>query len=210
MFPFNQFYEFSAPEGSSCDFTTHQNLVSNSENVGRTDDQDRKIMHRDLERERRKQMASLLTNLRSLLPLEFIKGRRSRADLVNEAVRYIEHLKGKISELHIKRDALKRVYLDSLGYQNNESSSSCVVINPYSGGLEIVISCCFREEKLKLSGVMRVLLQQSTHVQSCASTKVNGRMFHTIQSKVDVSRRIDILELQRKLYQVCNFGSFET
>ncbi|XP_038877683.1 transcription factor bHLH118-like [Benincasa hispida] len=194
----------SLPEGSSSD-----NYLNTDRIQITTQNEERKIMHRDLERERRKQMASLLTNLRSLLPLEFIKGKRTRADIVDEAVNYIEHLRGKISELQVKRYAiLKRLNFESSSCDNqccnNLSSPSCVVIKPYSGGLEIVISNCIMEENFQLSGVMRVLFEQSIQIESCAATKVKERMLHTIQTKVDDSSRIDLHELQQKLYQVCN------
>ncbi|XP_022923000.1 transcription factor bHLH118-like [Cucurbita moschata] len=201
MFPFNhpshhhQPHQLSGCEGSS---------ELNPNKIESTHNEVRKIVHRDLERERRKQMLSLLTNLRSLLPLQLVEGRRTRADIVDEAVNYIEHFRGKISELHVKRDAIKGLHLDE---SSDLCPSSCVVIKPYSGGLEIVISI-FREQNLELSEVMRVLLEESIEITSCASTKVKEMMLHTIHTKVDDPTRIDVHELQQKLYRVCTFVSF--
>ncbi|KAL0548602.1 hypothetical protein IC582_013057 [Cucumis melo] len=192
----------SSQEGGSS-----ENLNTNNKIDETTQNEEKKIMHRDVERERRKQMASLLTNLRSLLPLEFIKGRRSRVDIVDEAVNYIEYLRGKINELHLKRDAIvKRLHLESSSSCNNDiPSTSCVVIKQYSGGLEIVISNgIISEQNFQLSGVMRVLIEQSIEIETCSSTKLNERMLHTIQTKVDDSTKIDLHELKQRLYQVCN------
>ena len=105
---------------------------------------------------------------------------------MDEAVNYIEHLRGKISELHVKRDAVKRDAIKGLHLADESSDlcpSSCIVIKPYSCGLEIVISI-FREQNLELSEVMKVLLEESIEITSCASTKVKERMLHTIQTKV--------------------------
>ncbi|KAL4025243.1 hypothetical protein IC575_013623 [Cucumis melo] len=192
----------SSQEGGSS-----ENLNTNNKIDETTQNEEKKIMHRDVERERRKQMASLLTNLRSLLPLEFIKGRRSRVDIVDEAVNYIEYLRGKINELHLKRDAIvKRLHLESSSSCNNDiPSTSCVVIKQYSGGLEIVISNgIISEQNFQLSGVMRVLIEQSIEIETCSSTKLNERMLYTIQTKVDDSTKIDLHELKQRLYQVCN------
>ncbi|XP_022984444.1 transcription factor bHLH118-like [Cucurbita maxima] len=201
MFPFNdpshhhQPHQLSGCEGSS---------ELNANKIESTHNEVRQIVHRDLERERRKQMGSLFTDLRSLLPLPLVEGRRTRADIVDEAVNYIEHLRGKISELQVKRDAIKGLHLDE---SSDLCPSSCVVIKPYSGGLEIMISI-FREQNLELSEVMRVLVEESIEIMSCASTKVKERMLHTIHTKVDDPKRIDVHELQQKLHQVCTSVSF--
>lgn len=92
-----------------------------------------------------------------------------------------------MNELHVKRDAIvKRLHLESSSSCNNDiPSTSCVVIKQYSGGLEIVISNgIISEQNFQLSGVMRVLIEQSIEIETCSSTKLNERMLHTIQTKV--------------------------
>nr|WKE35233.1 basic helix-loop-helix family protein [Rosa persica] len=97
-----------------------------------TDPDERKIMRRDNERQRRQVMAIRTASLRSLLPLELIKvidsksitmilarvlffdgdiqGKRSISEHINEAVNYIKQLKEKIQEMNAKKEELRRVY----------------------------------------------------------------------------------------------------
>ncbi|PRQ59973.1 putative transcription factor bHLH family [Rosa chinensis] len=163
------------------------------------DSDERKIMRRDNERQRRQVMAIRTASLRSLLPLELIKGKRSITEHINEAVNYIKQLKEKIQELNAKREELRRVYKhysssahdfspeidENLG---TKSTSNIMVGLTCWGGVEIVASTngtnCSELEGFSLSGVLKALLAEGLTVVECASTTANQRLIHSIQCEV--------------------------
>ncbi|KAL5811061.1 hypothetical protein ACOSQ4_027629 [Xanthoceras sorbifolium] len=177
-----------------------------SENT--SDDANKKmIAHKDIEKQRRQEMATLHASLRSLLPLEYIKGKRSMSDHMNGAVYYINDLKNKIKELSDRRDELKRLSNSSGSGGRQESGSrsepaSCVMIHPCLGGLEIVISSSFREQIFLLSTVFEILLKEGLDVISSLSTKVNEKLLLTIHTKVSDLTYIDMSRLHQKLMEV--------
>ncbi|KAM6556472.1 hypothetical protein CsatB_003491 [Cannabis sativa] len=164
-----------------------------------SDNKSKEMMkHRDIERQRRQEMAALHASLRSLLPLELIKGKRSISDHINEGANYIKQLQMKIKELDAKRDALKRYNYLSNGNiimgpssttDNDHHSSSALCqdnlirVQPWSGGLEIVISSTGDASALPMSKILQVILEEGLSVVSCISTKVNGILLHTIKAE---------------------------
>ncbi|KAL3834544.1 hypothetical protein ACJIZ3_009280 [Penstemon smallii] len=175
----------------------------------------KKVMHRDIERQRRQEMASLYTSLRTLLPIEYIKGKRSISDRMNGAVNYIKHMERNMKELRIQRDELKGL-CNSVGSAGNGSSNNISVKNVQNSikvssckdsTVEILISCGIKEEEgFHLSKVLVLLLQTGLDVFSCVSTKANERFLYRIQSEASGLGYIDLPMLQQRLANLINFG----
>ncbi|GMY17415.1 transcription factor bHLH36-like [Fagus crenata] len=168
---------------------SHKILATPDNNEQNLSNYERKIMRRVTERQRREQLASLYGSLRLILPLEFIKGKRSASDLLKEAVNYIKHQTEKIQGLHVKRDQLKKPSDSTAFIRGNESSNNCslnyVTARLCSDGVEIVMTSWLREEgNLLLSKVVKLLVEEGLSVVRCVSNKTNGRLFLTIQSEV--------------------------
>ncbi|XP_050266464.1 transcription factor bHLH36-like [Quercus robur] len=181
---------------------------NNEENL--SNNNERKIMRRDIERQRREQMASLYSSLRLLLPLEFIKGKRSASDLINEAANYIKHMTEKIQGLQVERDQLKNLSNSTAFIPGIEISNNCslnyATVRVSEAGVEILMSSWLREEGFLLSKVLELLLEEGLSVIRCASNKTNQRLFLTIQSEVCDPTCFNLSELQQKLNAMCNYG----
>ncbi|XP_020205117.1 transcription factor bHLH118 [Cajanus cajan] len=162
----------------------------------------KKMVHREIERQRRQEMATLHASLRSLLPLDFIKGKRSKSDQMNQAVNYINHLQKNIKELSDKRDGLKRklsINQSLESHHETKHASGGFTVHQNSGGGAVGIEISgFGEEGFSLSKLLQLLLEERLEVVSCLSTQVNGRLLHSVQCEVDNSDSVDLSELRRK------------
>ncbi|XP_059442021.1 transcription factor bHLH118 [Corylus avellana] len=158
----------------------------------------KKIIHRDVERQRRHEMAIHHANLQSLLPVEYIKGKRSMSDHVHGAVNYIKHVQNKIQELNNKRDELKRLLkLSPINSTENSMAAGwdSLEVRHSSAGVEVVINA---RQGLPLSRVLEVLMEEELIIVGFISTKVNERLLHTIEAELSDGQSIDLCELQKK------------
>ncbi|XP_059298800.1 transcription factor bHLH118-like [Lycium ferocissimum] len=190
------------------------NSDKNHENITAADPDDdfklKKIMHRDMERQRRQGMAALHSSLRSLLPLQYVKGKRSVSDHMHEAVNYIKQLQENMNELERKRDKLKIVTgrVEDGSSDSSIVSQDCVTVSPCHGGVEILISGSCTKENIPLSRVIQELLKEGLDVVSCVSANVNQKSLHRIQSEVRDMKCINLNALQRKVIDVLNIDHF--
>ncbi|KAK4431572.1 Transcription factor [Sesamum alatum] len=198
----------SAPGGSS--------VQGNKDDI-QGSNQTKKIMHRDIERQRRQEMSALYASIRSLLPQEYTKGRRSAADYVGQAVNYIKHMQKQMEEMKTRRDKLKRLSSSSGPSANTDAedrnsdtisgSSNCVNVNVFEGGVEILISSSLNQGDFPLSKVIAYLLGRGLNVISCVSTTADGESLHKIQIQVDDLTSINLPELRERLAYVITINA---
>lgn len=180
-------------------------VTSNKNNNNPNEYKKKKMIHREIERQRRQEMASLYASLRSLLPLEYIKGKRSISDHMNEAVSYIKHLQKNIKELGAKRDELKRQYSDNSSSnletpdEGQQKSISFTVHENNNGAVGIEIIRYLEDERFLLSKFLELVLEQGLEVVTCLSSQVNGRILHSVHCEVNSSNSVDLPELRRKI-----------
>ncbi|XP_057512480.1 transcription factor bHLH36-like isoform X2 [Actinidia eriantha] len=163
----------------------------------------KKVIHRDGERQRRQEMAALNRSLRSLLPLEYLKGRRSMSDNMHEAVNYIRHLQKRVEELREKRDELANTSDQVTENGGSKCLASCVqestvAVEASRTGVWVTGSIPL-SRGVSVSIVLDLLLREGLVVVSCVSTNLEERLILSIESEVDDGRSINLSGLQKKL-----------
>nr|XP_043633757.1 transcription factor bHLH118-like [Erigeron canadensis] len=188
----------------------------------------RKLVHKQIERQRRQDMAKLYASLRGLLPLEFVKGKRSTSDHMHQAVKYIKDMQENIKVLNVKRDKLKKIVEKCSNHGTTTSSKkSSILVNhnvlPYNnngnnntvsvsycdhGGIQILINSCLLEEGFPLSRVLKSISKDGhLNVNTFTCTRVSNRLLHSIQideELVNDATSTDLPLLQQKLTAIAN------
>ncbi|ESW15336.1 hypothetical protein PHAVU_007G064400 [Phaseolus vulgaris] len=178
-----------------------------------TIDENKKWMHREIEKQRRQEMTRLCTHFRSLLPLQYIKGKRSISDLMHEGSNYIKHLENKVKLLEAKRDKFKKLsnlipVVSDSGSFGTTHFPICVLVHPFPGGAQIKCSYSFRKYVFSLSRVIDMVLKEGLDVVNCTSTKTDDRFIHTIRLEVPhMMTGTNYTELQRKLVEAISSSS---
>ncbi|KAK6780764.1 hypothetical protein RDI58_022948 [Solanum bulbocastanum] len=192
--------------------TDSTNLDSTKEGLRSRDESNKlkKAVHRNIERHRRLEMGNLVTSLRSLIPIEFIKGKRSASDHMHAAVNYIKYLQKNIQELDNTRKNI--ISLDDHNKSSTiintfQQNNNCVTVNKCEDGMEILINVnnIHKEEIFSLSKVLRWLLEEGLNVVSCDNSKQDERTLIRIQCQVsDISSGLTVVGLQKTLTDVIN------
>ncbi|XP_015081892.1 transcription factor bHLH120-like [Solanum pennellii] len=165
---------------------------------------EKKVMRRDVERQRRRDMAKLYQRLRLLIPSKYLMGKRSISDHLEEIVDYVKDLKKDIEELESKREKLKEMKnitnISSLLAPNsssmklNDDDEDKIIVKSCNEGVEISI-----KGGLSISKVLKVLMKEGFIVNNCVSSTINQRLIHIIQTKVNTRGDIDLALLRSKL-----------
>ncbi|KAI4347469.1 hypothetical protein L6164_008281 [Bauhinia variegata] len=211
--PEDQILHDSPTNGSCLGYNSHKGKgkmrkqlpAREKEDIGKIEDENKKWMRKETEKLRRQEMATLCASLRSLLPLEYIKGKRSTSDHLYETLNYIKHLKNKVKQLEDKRDELMKLSNLSFVNSGNENSTThlptCVIVLPCLDGVQIMCSYSLKQHAFPLSSLLDILRREGLNVVSCTSTKSNDhqRLIHIIQSEISDMARTDFSELRRKI-----------
>ncbi|KAG2263202.1 hypothetical protein Bca52824_070281 [Brassica carinata] len=191
----------SAGDGGSGGSDIPQGTVDNM--------QKKKLLHRDIERQRRQEMATLFASLRDHLPLQYIKGKRAVSEHVGGAVNFIKDTETRIKELSARRDELIRETcytsnpdLARTASELGNSVPASVMVQPCVSGFEVAVSSdSSGPQALPLSRVLEALQELGLEVISSLTTRVNERLIHTIRVEVNSFGCLDLAWLQQKLVE---------
>nr|XP_027083904.1 transcription factor bHLH118-like [Coffea arabica]XP_027083910.1 transcription factor bHLH118-like [Coffea arabica] len=171
----------------------------------------KKIIHRDVERQRRQETAGLHQTLRSLIPSQHLEGKRSISDHIHATVKYIRFQKKKVDELKSKRAKLKEWFINPTTSKvvENENPQEdfeqpSIAVKTCRAGMEITITTGSKVD-LPLSRILNFLISEGMSIKSCISTRVNERLLHVIESEVNDEKIISPSELQEKLTEIARY-----
>ncbi|KAM3269261.1 transcription factor bHLH91-like [Capsicum chacoense] len=155
------------------------------------------VLRRDVERQRRRDMAKLYQRLRLLIPSKYLMGKRAISDHLEEIVDYVKDLRKDIEELERKRESLKE--------KKNMTPSSSSSMKLSDDEDRITVKSCNEEVEISVKGgipiskVVKVVMKEGLIVNSCVSSTVGQSLHHIIQSEVNTRADIDFAMLQTKL-----------
>nr|GLL45099.1 transcription factor bHLH120-like [Ipomoea trifida] len=211
------------PTNGRLDFAGNYKHVVGQKNPNFNGGDEKKLLRRDVERQRRKEMGGLYRNLIALIPYEYIKGKRSTSDRLQETVKYVKDLKVRVEGLKGKREelkdhlcssstnsmhnsnnnnAVKKCSIDKEENEEDDDDEGCrVTVKHCRGGIEVIVNiACSRRNEVPLSKLLRVIVMGGgISITTCVFTKVNKRLLHCIEAEVVEGRSIDVAQLEQKL-----------
>jgi len=171
-----------------------------------------KRSHKMIERQRRKEMKVFFSRLRSLLPEENLRGKRTVSEQVLEAVNYVGHLQRKIEDLSAQREKMKvnsdqnakvsfeKFWDNTPPFGGSDREYPAVKINSVGSGVQICMNSL--EHEIVYSDILLALEEGGLEVVSAASSVINNRVYHTIHAKVFDLNTFNIHTLYQKLWHL--------
>ncbi|XP_059070140.1 transcription factor bHLH118-like isoform X1 [Cryptomeria japonica] len=168
----------------------------------------KKDFHKFVERERRRDIRTLFSSLRSILPEEYITGKCSTEEQLSQSTNYINHLHKKIKELTQTRDEMRKEKLfRDLSFSVPSETFPIVKVN--SDGWGVFISANTFKGEIVLSDLLLTLGNNGLDISSAVTCARNEKVFHTIHAKVSDLRSFDIRALYQNIWTlVCEKTSY--
>nr|UFA45746.1 bHLH52 [Pinus massoniana] len=168
--------------------------------------------HKMIERQRRKEMKVLFSQLRSLLPEENLRGKRTVSEQVLEAVNYVYHLQRKVEGLSSQRETMKvnsdqnaKVSLEKFCNETPQfvgSDGECPAVKINSAGSAVQILTNALENEIAYSDILFALEHSEPEIVNAASSAINNKVYHTIHAKVLNLNTFNIHTLYHKLWHL--------
>jgi len=176
--------------------------------------------HKMIEKQRRKEMKALFSALKSLLPDENLRGKRTVSDQVLEAVNYVRHLQRKVQYLSAEREKMKancdqnaKVAMEKFVNKTppfEESDRECPALKINSGSSGVQIWTNSLEDEIVYSDILVELEGGGLEVVSAASSTINNRVYHTIHAKVLDLNKFNVDTLYHKLRHLIRTNHTQT
>ncbi|KAH9317655.1 hypothetical protein KI387_019424, partial [Taxus chinensis] len=161
----------------------------------------KKGIHKLVERKRRKDMKILFSLIRSLLPEEYIRGKRSTAEQLSETAEYIKHLQRTVQELTQKREEMrKKKCCQDLSLSVASETFPIVKIN-YVGSVVLVSTSTIKHD-IVLSDLLLTLENNGLDIFSVTSFAMHEKVFHTIHAEVSDLQRFESRSLHQKVWNL--------
>ncbi|XP_057869424.1 transcription factor bHLH118-like [Cryptomeria japonica] len=160
-----------------------------------------KGIHKFAERKRRRDMKTLFSALRSLLPEEYVRGKCSTAEQLSESANYINHLHEKIKKLTQTREEMRKEKLcRNLSF--SVPSETCPIVKVSCHEWGVLVSTNTPKCQIALSDLLLVLKNNGLDISSAVAYAMNDKVFHTIHAKVADLHSFDIKNLYQRIWNL--------
>ncbi|XP_057869412.1 transcription factor bHLH118-like [Cryptomeria japonica] len=150
-----------------------------------------KDIHKFVERRRRRDMKTLFSALRSLLPEEYVMGTCSTVEQLSESANYINHLHEKIKKLTQTRQEMRKEKLcRNLSF--SVPSETCPIVRVSCHDWGVLVSTNTPKCQIVLSDLLLVLGNSGLDIVSAVACVMNDKVFHTIHAKIGELHSFDI------------------